>query len=199
MDAVLVYLYGPPAAGKLTIAEHLRNRTGIRLFHNHMTVNAVRDVFEFGTPPFVELVQRIRLDVFATAMRAGMSLIFTNNSAWSGEDGGTRFRAFAAQAAAVVEDAGGSTLFAQVTAPTDALEARLANASRQRHRKLTDIERLRQLLAKYDARPLAAPWHLTLDTTRLEPAEAARQIDLSLRAGVPQSPQKGPESPTLRR
>ena len=31
---LLVYLYGPPAAGKLTIAEKVRALTGFRLFHN---------------------------------------------------------------------------------------------------------------------------------------------------------------------
>ncbi len=29
---LLVYLYGPPAAGKLTIAEKVRDLTGFRLF-----------------------------------------------------------------------------------------------------------------------------------------------------------------------
>ena len=62
---LLVYLYGPPAAGKLTIAEKLRDLTGFRLFHNHLTVNAVREVFEFRSPPFVEVLHRIRLDVSA--------------------------------------------------------------------------------------------------------------------------------------
>ncbi len=171
-----MYLYGPPAAGKLSIAEQVRDLTGLRLFHNHVTVNAVREVFDFGTPPFTELVRRIRLDVFATAMRAQVSLIFTNNSAWGGADGNERFRAFAAQAAAAVDDAGGDTLFVHVTAPLQVLENRLADPSRQAHGKLLDTSRLRELYAGLDDAPLTAPWQLSLDTTLVGPADAARQI-----------------------
>jgi hypothetical protein len=177
---VLVYLYGPPAAGKLTIAEHVRDLTGFRLFHNHLTVNAIREVFDFGTPPFTELVHRIRLDVFATAMRAHTSLIFTNNSAWSGEDGSTRFRTFATQAAAVIDEAGGKTLFVQLTAPADVLESRLANPSRQAHGKLVRIPRLRELMAGFDDAPLAAPWQLSIDTSKVAPLEAAQQVAATL-------------------
>ncbi len=40
--ATLVYLYGPPAVGKLTVATELQRLTGFRLFHNHLTVDALR-------------------------------------------------------------------------------------------------------------------------------------------------------------
>lgn len=77
----LIYLYGPPADGKLTVAERLSTLTGWAIFHNHLSVNAVRPVFGFGSKPFIEVVQRLRLDVVHTAMAEGMSLIFTYNSA----------------------------------------------------------------------------------------------------------------------
>lgn len=57
----LLFLYGPPAAGKLTIARELAAATGFRVFHNHVTVDALLSVFEFGSPPFIELRERIWL------------------------------------------------------------------------------------------------------------------------------------------
>ena len=54
--ATLVYLDGPPAAGKLTVATALAERTGYRLFHNHLTVDALAPVFGFGTPAFERLL-----------------------------------------------------------------------------------------------------------------------------------------------
>ncbi|MEO1956129.1 MAG: AAA family ATPase, partial [Gammaproteobacteria bacterium] len=33
----VIFLYGPPASGKLTIAKKLADKTGISLFHNHLT------------------------------------------------------------------------------------------------------------------------------------------------------------------
>ena len=172
---LLVYLYGPPAVGKLAIAEELQRLTDFRLFHNHLTVNAVREVFEFGTPAFAGVVRRIRLDVFATAMRVGTSVIFTNNSAWGQDDGNDRFRQFASEAARAVHDAGGTPLFVHLTAPLDVLESRLGNSSRRDHGKLVDVRRLRELVAKLDSSPLERD-HLSLDTSRASVEEAAQVI-----------------------
>ena len=73
----LLFLHGPPAAGKLTIARELAATTGFRVFHNHATVDALLSVFEFGSAPFVELRERIWLDVIAEAAVAMPGLIFT--------------------------------------------------------------------------------------------------------------------------
>lgn len=171
----LVYLYGPPASGKLTVAERLAERTGFRLFHNHLTVNAIRPIFDFGSQPFTEVLHRLRLDVFATAMRTGTSVIFTNNSAWGGRGGNDAFRAFAATCADVVRDAGGRAVFVRITAPDAVLEERLANESRRTHGKLLDVARLRELLAVLDQSPLHAD-DLTIDTSTTTPDEAATAI-----------------------
>jgi hypothetical protein len=170
-----VYLYGPPASGKLTIAERLAEQTGLSLFHNHLTANALVPVFGFGTKPFGDVLHRLRLDVFATAAAAGTSLIFTNNSAWGGPNSRQRFSAFAAEAEAVVRSAGGRVLFVNVTAPAAALEARLANDSRRAHGKLLDVERLRVLLKEFDGSPLDAV-DLTIDSSVVTPEEAAVTI-----------------------
>jgi len=182
--STLAYLYGPPAAGKLTIAEQLAELTGSRLFHNHLTVNAIAPVFEFASPAFTEVLHRLRLDVFATAARAGVSLIFTNNSAWSGQNARTRFVTFADSAASIVADNGGATRFVQITAPPAVLENRLADDSRRAHGKLVDVRRLRELLATHDAAPLH-PDDLIINSGDLTPEEAAGRIaaDLARRPG----------------
>ena len=177
--STLVYLYGPPAAGKLTIAERLAELTGWRLFHNHLTVNAITPVFEFASPPFAEVLHRLRLDVFATAARAGVGLIFTNSSAWSGQDPRARFVTFADCAARIVAENGGTTRFVQITAPAAVLESRVADASRRAHGKLVDARRLRELLATYDAAPLH-PDDMIVDSGDLTPGEAADRIAAEL-------------------
>ena len=171
----LVYLYGPPASGKLTIAERLAELTGFPLFHNHLTVNALRPVFTFGSVPFMEANRKVREAVFEVAAGAGLSLIFTNNSAWSGPNARARFEAAADGYRRIMEHHGGRTVFVRLTAAQAALEARVASASRQAHAKLVDVARLRELLAELDPSPLH-PDDLTIDTGELSPEESARAI-----------------------
>jgi hypothetical protein len=175
MAPLLVYLYGPPASGKLTIAEQLVERTGFRLFHNHLTVNAVAPVFPFGTDAFSEVLHRLRLDVFATAARHGIDLIFTNNSAWSGVSGRADFVAFAERVESAVRENGGRTVFVQIAAPQLVLEERVSGSSRVGHGKLVDVQRLRELLRTHDPSPLHAT-DLRVDSSKVSPTEAAARI-----------------------
>jgi hypothetical protein len=172
---VLVYLYGPPAAGKLTVATRLAERTGFRLFHNHLTVNAVLPVFGFGTEPFGEVIHRLRLDVFETAARHDVDLIFTNNNAWGSAEPRKRFHEFADHAAGLVERAGGRARFVCLQAPLDVLVSRLGDESRRSHGKLADPDRLRHLVTTIDLSPLHDD-DLVLDTSALSPDEAAARI-----------------------
>jgi hypothetical protein len=40
----LLYLYGPPATGKLTVAKDVSALTGYHLFHNHLTLDLAREI-----------------------------------------------------------------------------------------------------------------------------------------------------------
>jgi hypothetical protein len=118
MKPTLIYLYGSPASGKLSVAEKLAELTGFTLFHNHVTVNAIGSVFPFGSEAYEAVLYRLRLDVFGTAAKTGTSLIFTNNSAWPGPNGRARFQAFSTDAEHAVETHGGRTVFIRLSAPS---------------------------------------------------------------------------------
>jgi hypothetical protein len=163
--ATLVYIYGPPASGKLTIAERLSELTGMPLFHNHLTTNALRPVFPFGSPAFMEANRKMRLAVFDVAASAGISLIFTNNSAWSVPNARVRFEETAESYRRI-------------------MEARVTNDSRRAHDKLQDVVRLRELLADLDASPLH-PDDLTIDTGQIGPENSAQMIMAALHEGAP--------------
>ncbi|MFX3681272.1 MAG: shikimate kinase [Candidatus Hopanoidivoransaceae bacterium] len=177
----LTYLYGPPAVGKLTVATPLAEVTGHHLFHNHLSVNAVRPIFELGSAPFNALIERLRIDVCATAMAAGQSLIFTNSSAWGGHDGRARFESFASRMVDAVEEGGGRAVLVQLVGDPDDLVQRVGSDSRRGHHKLTDPARLREILSSFDDTPLPGT-ALTIDTVSLTPEEAAERIAAQLRA-----------------
>ena len=80
----LVIIVGPPAAGKATVGAALGDRYGFKLFHNHVSVDAVTQVFDWGTPPFARLVETIRRDVITEAAESGIDLVFT--FVWSLDD-----------------------------------------------------------------------------------------------------------------
>src|SRR5579862_3044933 len=74
----LIFIYGMPATGKLTVARELAAITGYPVFHNHLVVDMVQSVFAFGTRPFVELREDIWLGVFRKAGENQLpGLIFT--------------------------------------------------------------------------------------------------------------------------
>jgi hypothetical protein len=73
----LVFLHGPAASGKLTVARALEDRVGFPVLHNHLVVDLLTTVFPFGSEPFVRLREEFWTSVFAEAARADRSISFT--------------------------------------------------------------------------------------------------------------------------
>lgn len=73
----LVIIHGAPAAGKLTVANALAEITGYKVFHNHLSIDFVKPVFDFGTPAFWRLIMEVRSAAIAEAARQGVNLIHT--------------------------------------------------------------------------------------------------------------------------
>lgn len=72
-----VVIFGPSAVGKMTVGMALAERMGYRLFHNHATIEMVRQVFPDG-PVFRKLVMEFRQRMISEAGKSGISgLIFT--------------------------------------------------------------------------------------------------------------------------
>src|SRR5687768_18551067 len=72
-----ILIYGPPAAGKLTVARSLVEGYGVKLLDNHLTLDVALRLFPFGTKECWELVDRLRLDLFSAAARAGLDVVST--------------------------------------------------------------------------------------------------------------------------
>src|SRR5580704_5291166 len=166
----LVFLLGPPAVGKLTVARALAARTGLKLFHNHLVLDAITAVFEFRSPTYLRLRESIWLDVFESAAREGISLIFTFMPETSLAPG------FAERVRDAVERQGGRLRLVQLTCPVEVQEARLDAPSRSAFAKLRSTQDLRNLRAQgWLDYAMPAP-ELTLDTAALSPEAAAARI-----------------------
>jgi len=168
----LIFLHGPPGVGKLTVARALAGLTGFGVFHNHLTVDLVGAVFEFGSRPFVELRESIWLAVFSRAAEANLGgLIFT-----FAFDRTVR-RGFIESTREVVESSGGEVLFVELRCSAEELERRIEQPSRRGSGKLNSAGRFRELSeAGAFANPGIPAGRLVVDTTDLPASDAARLI-----------------------
>lgn len=71
----LVFIIGDIAVGKMTVGQDLMKITDLRLFHNHMTIEPVLEIFgEFNS----QVISRLREVVFEEFAKSGKyGLIFT--------------------------------------------------------------------------------------------------------------------------
>jgi hypothetical protein len=74
----LIFIHGAPGVGKLTVARELHTLTAFPVFHNHLVVDMLSQVFGLGTPAFAALREEIWLAVFGRASQERLpGLIFT--------------------------------------------------------------------------------------------------------------------------
>ncbi len=74
----LVIITGPHAVGKMTVGQALAARTGLKLFHNHMTIDIVSELFESMPAERSRLTDLFREEIFrAYAPSNEKGMIFT--------------------------------------------------------------------------------------------------------------------------
>lgn len=178
----LIFLHGMPGVGKLTVARELARITGYKLFHNHLTVDLVSSVFEFGSPSFVELREKIWLDVFSKAAEEGIpGLIFTFAFERTVSTG------FIKKVVDDMEARGAEILFVRLFCTPEELEKRLTDSSRAQYGKLASLELFRKLIqAGVFLDPEETDNRLTLNTTSLTAVETAQRIATELE--LPRAP-----------
>jgi hypothetical protein len=178
----LVVLFGPPAVGKMAVGLELEQLTGLRLFHNHMTVDPIIRLFPFGSPPYSRLVGEFRRRIFEEVAASDLpGLVFTY--VWALDD--TRDRQSIDGLVKIFADRGAQVCYVE-------LEATLAERLRRNETPLRlaekapkrDVVRSRaHLLAtdqKYQLNTNGSFFypdrHLKIDNTSLAPDDVARRI-----------------------
>jgi len=71
----LVFLIGNGAVGKMTVGQELMKLTNLRLFHNHMTIEPVIEVFGYYDGQTISRIRDVYFEEFARSTNEGM--IFT--------------------------------------------------------------------------------------------------------------------------
>ena len=165
-----ILLYGPPAAGKLTVAHCLAARYGVKVLDNHLTADVAGRLFDFGTRPFAELVDRLRAELTAAAAHAGLNVVSTFVYAHPAD------RGYVDRLVTTVAAEGGGVVFVQLLPRPAVLEERVVEPSRATVRKLRDRAELRRVLDRYDLETPITPEDLSIDNSDIPPEEVAATI-----------------------
>jgi hypothetical protein len=155
----LVFLHGPPAVGKLTVAKHLLRMVSGRLFDNHAAIDLARTVFDFDAPGFWELVHSVRYLAMNAAAQHGVSLVITT-SCYVEPDDRAQFEKFEE----IVKRHGGELLPVFLYCPKEESARRVGNPDRVERRKMTSREGLIRILDNHNFSPVPRSDCLKLDT-----------------------------------
>jgi hypothetical protein len=167
----LVFLHGAPAAGKLTTAQALLRLCPGRLFDNHAALDFAKTIFDFGAPGFWPLVHSVRLAAIEQAAKHRVPLLVYTSCYSDPED-----RPVVEAVEAILGQHQGELLPVFLTCAKALLQQRVGNADRMERQKVASVERLEQCLAQWNLVPLPRSNCLILDSGKLVPEEAARQI-----------------------
>jgi hypothetical protein len=76
-DNILKFLWliGAPAVGKMTVGQELAKITDLRLFHNHMTIEPVIEIFGYFNKSAIKRLRDVIFEEYAKTDNYG--LIFT--------------------------------------------------------------------------------------------------------------------------
>lgn len=167
----LILIYGSPAVGKLTVANEIAKQTDFKVFHNHLTIDAVAPVFEFGTKSFWKLVHLFRIEVISEAARQDQNLIYTFCYAKGSDD------AHVAEVTKAIEENGGEICFVLLSAEKCVIEKRLLEESRLSYSKMKNIELLHKIWDENELfSPVPEQTSLIIDNTSISAENAAKMI-----------------------
>lgn len=169
-------LYGTPETGKLAGGRRLAALRGFKLCHNHLVVDALLPIFDFGSAPFVELREAFWVSVVERAAQDGSAgLIFTFAPESTVRD------SFIPELQQSIARYGGAISFVELTCPVDILRERVGAPSRQNGGKLTSVELFDHLrgAGMFERSVMPKP-DLAIDTSRMKPEDAAAHIAIEL-------------------
>ncbi|MEQ9569172.1 MAG: AAA family ATPase [Longimicrobiales bacterium] len=167
----LIFLHGPPASGKYTIARVLQETHGVLNFHNHLTIDVAKALFEFGTPEFWALTHRLRRTALAARAEHGAANVVFTNCYSSPHDDAT---VDALEHEVTSRDGAFVPVFLECT--PEELRRRVVEPSRHEMGKLRSVEGLEEYLAAWNVVALERPDTISIRTDGRSPEDCAEEI-----------------------
>lgn len=175
----LVFLIGDAAVGKMTVGQELMKQTGLRLFHNHMTIEPVIEIFGHFNGEVTRQLREVIFREFAKSDNYGMIFTylwaFDMQSDWD----------YIAHVAEIFRAQGAEIYYVELVASQEIRLQRNETPNRLAHKaSKRDIEQSKARVLRDDARyrceslPGELPFenYIKIDNSHLEPDVVADMI-----------------------
>ena len=175
----LVLLFGNAAVGKMTVGQELMKLTGLRLFHNHMTIEPVIEIFGHFHSSAIARCREVLFEEFAKTDSYGMIFTymwaFDQQSDWN----------YVERIKSIFAPYGTEFYYVELTASQEVRLERNATDNRLRHKaSKRDVELSNQRLLNDDARyrlesregEIPFPNYMKIDNSDLSPELVAKRI-----------------------
>src|SRR5437879_5206486 len=133
----LVFIYGAPAVGKLTVATELAKITSFAVFDDHPAINSLQPVFGSRPTSMDRVVEQMRLAVIEEAAREHVDLVFTFVYAHPQD------MRYVDRICDAVRRHGGEICFVHLTCSRDEQEARVLHPDRAQFKSVDSVEIVR--------------------------------------------------------
>jgi hypothetical protein len=178
----LIIIFGPHAVGKMTVGQELAKITPLKLFHNHMTIEIVTDLFRNVPGEYKRLVNLFRQEIFDSFSKTDeYGLIFTYMWAFDSESDWN----YVNKLEELFKSRGAEVYFVELEADFDLriernrTENRLLNKPSKRDTQFSE-KLFRDLEGKYRLNSyegeLKKDNYLRINNSQLEPECVAKQI-----------------------
>lgn len=181
----LLFIFGAHAAGKMTVGQAVSRITPMKLFHNHMTIEPVIDLFGAYNGAVKQRLRQVVFEEFAKTDNYG--LIFTFIWAFDVPCDTEYVRALTK----LYEDAGAQVDYVELVTPQDVRLVRNRTENRLKEKaskRDVELSEMRMLSAEEKYRCVSEPGeiaellgiaperYLRIDNTSLSPEETAERI-----------------------
>ena len=175
----LVIIFGSGAVGKMTVGQELMKITNLRLFHNHMAIEPVLEIFGYYDGHIVEEIREIVFREFAASENEGM--IFTYMWAFDHQEDWD----YIEHVKNIFRPYGAEFYYVELIAPQEVRLARNASENRLMNKASKgDVEASNARLMNEDAHYRLVSYegeipfenYLRIDNTDLPAEKAARMI-----------------------
>ena len=173
----LLFIFGDQAVGKMTVGQELAKITDLRLFHNHMTIDIVTEIFGSFRYSVIERLREVIFEEFAASEHYG--LIFTFMLPF----GEQRWIDYIEHVSEIFRRNSGEIYYAELHAPKEVRLQRNITENRLAHKpSKRNTEELARFIEESTYRCVSedgeVPFenYIKIDNTDVPAADAARMI-----------------------